>query len=165
MVAGDAYERVIEEQLQEERAVKSSLERRGLAVITTSGAIASLLLGLSMVAVGGGRVSSPEVAVVLTALALLSFVVGAVAGIACNWPREVLEGETDDLYRITSAHYWDNPNSNLGTRRAARLRVKLIDGARARNEERALALRVALIAEVLGIGLLSVAVVLVLFDE
>lgn len=164
MVAGDSYGKVIEEQLQEERAVKSSLEQRGLAVITTSGAIASLLLGLTAIAVAGGNVGTPAVALALAAAALLAFVIAAIAGIACNWPRDVLEGETDDLYRITLGGYW-NANTALGSRRAARLRVKLLDGARARNEERAQALRVALIAEVFGIALLSIAVVVVLFAE
>jgi hypothetical protein len=45
--AGDAYTALIIEQLAEERSRKTSLEQRGISVITSSGALVTLLFGLA----------------------------------------------------------------------------------------------------------------------
>jgi hypothetical protein len=45
--AGDAYSRLIDDQANQERDRKASLESRGVTVVTTSSALATLLFALT----------------------------------------------------------------------------------------------------------------------
>jgi hypothetical protein len=51
-VKGGSYGPTIESQLDEERARKASLESRGIGIVTTSGALSTLLFGLVAFAAG-----------------------------------------------------------------------------------------------------------------
>jgi hypothetical protein len=55
-IAGDAYGALIADQLAGQRARKESFERRGFSVITSSGVVVSVLLGIAALIVTGDEV-------------------------------------------------------------------------------------------------------------
>src|SRR5713101_8015051 len=88
-VKGSSYGPTIKAQLDEERATKASLEARGLAIITSSSVLATLLFGL--VAFTRGNVNQAHLNVgVWAGRALLLgvglFAIAALLGLWANLP-------------------------------------------------------------------------------
>src|SRR5215207_5830795 len=82
------YAKYIDEQTAAQEARKTSLEQRGLAVITTSGALVTLLFGLTALSVRpDSRFVIPDVAAALLVVALAFFVLAALLAIVTNLPR------------------------------------------------------------------------------
>ena len=73
-VKGSSFGPTIKAQLDEERASKSSLEARGIGIITTSSVLAALLFGL--VTFTRGSVNQEHLSIGATAGAALVFGVG-----------------------------------------------------------------------------------------
>ncbi len=137
---------------------KTSLEQRGLAVVTSSGTLTTLLFAIGTVA--GGR---PLVAAGATRFALLAalfcFIAAAVAGIVANWPwatHSVPVDQPSGLRNLIepTTFYGDEKAVD---RRIAEVQVDQIERLRRVNGWKATALLAGLALEVLAI--LAVAVV------
>lgn len=157
--AGLAYGELIAEQLVEERSRKESLEARGLSVITSSGVLVTLVLGLSALGTEAGTLALPQLARTLLIAAGASFVLAAVCGIAVNFPMPYREVSIAALRRLTEARWWDNKVSPA-RRRTAEARIEVLAAARETNAWKVRFLLAGLIFEVLAvIGLAGAAAV------
>ena len=95
--AGVAYGQLIMDQLAEERNRKASLEARGVTVITTSGTLATLLFALTAGLTAAAKFKLPQSAKLPLLLALVAFVIAALAGLAserypCGTGKQPREG-------------------------------------------------------------------------
>lgn len=161
MNAGDAYRRLISDQLAEQRDRKKSLEQRGTAVITTASVLTSLLLGLGAIAGRSNTVALPGCARAFVALALTLFVISAGLAVGTNWPRSYDEPTVDALRELLSPEEWgDHPDT--GAMSVAAVEVDIIKRAREVNGRKAVVLMSAMIAQLAAVALLAVAVWLVL---
>jgi hypothetical protein len=90
--AGTAYGELIACQLAEERGRKTSLEARGVTVITTSSTLATLLFALTAAGLTSARAFRlPDLAKLPLVLALCAFVAAAVLVLLTNVPLRYCE--------------------------------------------------------------------------
>jgi hypothetical protein len=159
--AGATYSELVVEQLAEERARKASLEGRGLSVITTSGILVTLILGLSAVVNNTDGFELPDKAKLLIVAAGGLFVLAAIGGITANFPSPYREIRVSALRRLTEERWWLNQVSPA-QRRAAQARIDILDAARVVNAWKVRFLVAALIFEVLAVLALAAAAGIVL---
>lgn len=159
--AGREYLKLIIEQLEEERKTKSSVEQRAITVITTAGTLVSVLFALVVLVTRSNSFELESVSRSFLYAALSAFVVAALLALGTNLPMNYQEADVDELERLTEERFWHG-STHLGTRRSARLRVKVLRGARRANRTKACILRLAITVEVLAVVFLSVAVASIL---
>jgi hypothetical protein len=163
--AGHVYAALIVDQLKSEESRKASLEQRGLAIISTSGALVSLLFGLGAVAVGrSGVLGLPWTARLLLIAATAAFIVASILGLLTNAPRAYLGAHLEDLRRLLLPDLWAASEA-LASRRVAENRVEVLTAARVFNASKAKILQAALIAELTGIVLIGGSVVDLLLER
>ena len=98
-VAGQReYAKYMEAQLAREEERKKWFEARGVTVITTSGTLATLLLGLIAIATKSTQTFTlPDASKTPLGLALVAFAVAALLAIFTNVPRSVDEADPEGL--------------------------------------------------------------------
>jgi hypothetical protein len=134
--AGDAYGRLILEQLTEERARKGSIEQRGLAVVSTSAGLVTALLALAGLITKRNDFHLTVVSEVLLSAAALLLVAGAAAAVLTNVPRGYGEVSDEQLKEMTADDAWYQ-DSREGARLAADLRREVLAAARSQNQRKA----------------------------
>jgi MFS family permease len=144
---------------QEER--KRSFEQRGLAVITTSGVLVSLLFGLTSVLTGAVGYHLPHGSRGWILAALVCFVVAAIAAILTNLPLNY-SGVTADALKKTIDERWEDSAAEA-EREVALTEVTVIRRAKARNRLKGRALVFAITAEIVAVLCLAVAVAVILY--
>jgi hypothetical protein len=160
--AGEIYAAVIDFELEQERARRTSLEQRAMAVVTSSGVLVSLVFGFGAVVKGQGAVPRfPTGARVLLALALLAFVAAAVMSLITNRPRDYKPlGVKNDLEKMVS-EYW-SISGDSALRSVAEFRTGEVDRWRDNNKIKAVYLQSAITLECCGIALLAASLVTIL---
>jgi len=149
----ERYASFVEQELKAERARRETLDGRGQAVVTTSGALAALLAAVGALVIDSKGFVLPEDAHIPLLVTLGFFVVATSFGILVtfNFKYEVADRET--LAELMRAHLADSDavalSSVVGTN------VTTIVTLRRRNNTKAWFLLVALLAQ-LG-ALLSLA--------
>jgi hypothetical protein len=161
--AGYYYAQFIADQLAEERKRKESFEARGITVVTTSGVLVSLLLGLAAFARADSSRELSAAAVALVVVSLPCFVVGAVLAIVVNFPRGYEEPDATLLTRLTTVELWSAAPLHA-TRRMAHSHARTLAKARAVNTEKGRLLFAALTGEVAGVTLAAAGVAVVLLN-
>jgi hypothetical protein len=161
--AGDEYAKLIAEQLGEERTTKTSLEQRGITVVTTSGTLVTLLFGLVAIVTKDARFRLDDLGRAGLFGALSLFVLAAVAALSTNFPQKYQEVEPDELSRLVTEQFW-NADQGLGSRRASEVRVAVLTSARAANAEKARLVRWAIGLEVAAVASLSYGVIHMLWQ-
>lgn len=141
----------LDAELAAETERKTSLQARGVTVITSSGAFVSLLV--AVLSDSADRPPLGEQGLLVAALAAL--VLAALAAIWTNSPIGYQAAPPDELRRLVSADVFRLPATSVD-RRLAELRVKEIAAARRQNGRKAGALLVAFGLEAVAIGLLGV---------
>jgi len=161
--AGRAYAQLIADQLAEERNRKTSLEARGVTVITTSSALATLLFALTagLTAVSSFRL--PESARLPLLLTLITFVFSAAFGVAANMPLRYREATPAGLAKLINARYWAAP-AEIGELRVAEAQVTSLAAARSANRLKVMLLVGAILFELLAIPFLAWAVAEILYN-
>ena len=148
--------------IEEQDARKASIEQRGLAVITTSGTLSTLLFGLVAVVTKATDLELPTVARIPLGVAIIAFVLAAVLALLTNIPRKyvnvVVGDPDDDLW----PHWEDSRNKAL--KRITATRAKAVSSAQAVNGEKAKLLFRAMIAEVIAVVAVAVAVIVILME-
>ncbi len=146
--------------LASEESRKASLETRGIAVITTSGALVSLLLGLIAAIKGSKTFTLPVSANVPFLIGGLLFGIAATLGILANVPflyksvkPTALESATADL--------WDDAPEDAELM-VASTQIGLYAGARNTNSLKAIFVLAGLTTEVAALIPIVIAVVDVL---
>jgi hypothetical protein len=150
------YAQYIKDQLTEEDARKESIEKRGLAVITTSGTIVSLLFGLVAVLTGAKEFKLPAGAEPWLGAALIAFVIATFAGLLTNMPLLYLGVKAKEL-KLAVADLWDD-EPKVAEKRIAATHVKVLTRAKSLNAAKGWILVGAVTAELAAVIFLALAV-------
>lgn len=156
--AEDAIPQLIIDQLAEERARKTSLEQRGIGVITTAGVLVTLLFGLSALATKNQAYVLPDPARWTLIVAVALFGLASLLGLLTNLPRDYFEPRTEILEDLAKSLVGADGNIL-----AEEDRVQIIKSARKNNGVKAAELFAAMIFEFLALAVLAIAVVMVLW--
>lgn len=149
------------EQLDAEDKRKASFEQRGLAVVTTSGALVTLLFGLAALSTKAAATFELEDAAKLPlAIALVLFVLAAVFALLTNWPLNYHWVEPADVRK--SVKQKPPPTEERALKDMALTRLAVLEVAREKNVLKARFLIVALSLEVLAVAAVAVAIAIVI---
>jgi hypothetical protein len=155
------YSAYIKEQLAAQETRKASIEQRGSAVITSSGALVSLLFGLVTLTTRSTTYELPEGAKSWIFAAMASFVIAAIAAIITNTPLFYSGVKTSDLQQALRGSIWNDPPP-IAEKRIAATDIKVLRTAKSRNTFKGFALLGAVVAEVLAVLFLALAIRVVL---
>ncbi len=153
--------KVIADQLDEERATKTSLESRATSVITTSGTLTTLLFALAAVVTQKDSFDLPVLAKVFLVAATASFMGAVVLALLVARPTHYKEMDEDSLRAIASADALAAKAVEAEPVIAKAL-VEIILGARDKNAGKADLLGLAVLVEVIATVLVGAAVVSIL---
>jgi hypothetical protein len=157
------YGDYIKEQLDAQEVRKVSLEQRGLAVITTSGALVTLLFGLTALTVKReATFDLPDTAAVFLAAALVFFVLAALSALITNLPRSY-EGVTVEALRSAVKDRWDDSEATA-SRKVALTRLTVLASAKKVNNQKGFALVGGMVSEIIAVALVGVAMGFVLWN-
>jgi hypothetical protein len=145
--AGDVYGPLILEQLTEERARKSSIEQRGLAVVSTSAGLVTALLALAGLITKRSDFHLTVASEVLLSIAALLLVAGAAAAVLTNAPRGYAEVSDAQLTEVTAEDAWYK-DAGEAARVVGDLRREVVASARCQNQRKAKWLLAAIALEV-----------------
>jgi hypothetical protein len=148
---------VINSEIEAEEARKESIERRGLAVVSTSGTLITALFALSSLITVQDKYRPPSAALILTLCALALFVAAAVQGLTTNMVsvyqrigvEDLRKTTEEDLRTITEAEAQGS---------IAQTNVRVLDDARDKNGNKARQLKLAIWFEVSAVLSLAGAV-------
>jgi hypothetical protein len=130
LTSPEIYAAYIKELVDSEDSRKSSLEQRGMGVITTSSALATLLFTLVGVVAASKNFSLPAAAHGYLIAAILLFATAVAVGILANLPLRYRQAAptAEGLAEI-----WDYPVSD-GQAYLIATRLKILESARRSNE-------------------------------
>jgi hypothetical protein len=149
------------EQLVIEDARKTSFEQRGLAVVTTSGALVTLLFGLTALSTRAqSHFTLPGAAKPALAVALGFFVCAAIAALLTNAPINYEWADPSDLRTALKASPVMDEQTAL--KNVGLTRIKVLDVARSKNQFKGRALIAAIALEVLAVAAVATAVAIVI---
>ena len=155
---GEVLVGVLADLIAYERAKKSAMEARGLAVITSSGTLVTLILALAAVVTSLNDFRPSGASRWLFALSALLIVGAAGLGVYCNSPTKYLDFDTASLRSLIDPHEWSTPGPDAA-RQVAESRISILADMRDRTERKAAALAWGAGLQVAGIVLLALAVV------
>lgn len=154
------YSDYVGEQLAREDARQESLERRALAVITSAGAISTLLFGLAAFNIDKKHFTLPASAKLSLSFALAFFLLSALLAIAVNFPTKTDEVDPEELTDILKGRWKD---SQFEAERMTTLtRLKVFVSARSQNNKKARFLYAAVIAQGLAVAAVAATVWIIL---
>ena len=156
--AGTAYSDLIKEQLTQERATKGSLEQRALAVISSSGTLATLLFGLAALVSDREGFELPLWTRIWLIVGVVLFTAASILALTINSPERNRETSIEWMRKILQENYWKG-DASKGAMRAAESRVNAIDEASEVNDGKAKRLRLAVTIEVAGVGAVALSVI------
>lgn len=140
------------------------MQQRGLAVVTSSGTLVTLLFAIGAVATETTDFTLPGLAKVFFALALVAFAAAGIFGILTNRPNFYEEVDAAWLRKTLSPVAWNYDNLALGKRRASEARVKSIESFREKNPGKANLLTYAIASEVAAVVLIAMGIGVLLFS-
>lgn len=162
VLASAAAMKYIGDQLAEERATKSALEDRANTVITSAGALTTLLFALSALATkAAATYELPGFAKVLLVVATFFFLVAIVFALRTAAPAAYAEVTVESLYDVATPEAFSAPAAEAEPI-IAKAMVEVIEGARTGNGNKAKNLRRAVQAELAAAIVVAIAVVVVL---
>lgn len=152
-----AYGEFVKDELAAQDARKASFEQRGQTVITTSGALVTLLFALAALSTQqAATFTLPDTARSWLLVGLALFFASAVAALATNAPLVYqvvpVEKVRDRLTREAA------PTADRATKAIALTRLEALDSAKSQNAIKGWALATALALEALAVGCVAVAV-------
>jgi hypothetical protein len=154
----DGYGEFVQRELDDQRTAKASLEQRGMAVITSSGVVLTLLFGLAAVAESNSRFNIADAARPWLYASGGFFGGAAILALVTSVPLRYKAPKPEALVRQVR-EAWTEPEA---TQRVALTRVGMIASYRRRNGFKAWVLMFAMAAQVVAILLLAVAIKLVI---
>ena len=159
-LGGSVYADLIAELVAREDVRKDSIEQRGVAVITTSGALSTLLLGLAAVNTHAKNWHLPASADDLLIAAVCLFFTAALLAISTNLPLRYAEVKAVGLWKQTGKRFGDD--LAVAQRRVSFVRLRIAKRARRVNCVKAWLLFSAMCAEGLAVVCVAGAVVILL---
>jgi hypothetical protein len=150
------YANFIAKQLEGEDNRRASLEQRGISVISTSGALVTLLFGLAALVTERKDFVLSGSARTMLFVALGFFVVASLLAIATNAPLRYLGVNADDLRRAVE-QLWGDTRSDAEQRISA-TQVKVLAETKRLNNLKGKILIAAMCGEVLAVLFVALAV-------
>lgn len=142
--------------LRDAEQSKTSLEGRATAIVSLSGVLITLLLGLIALGAPVGKLSSfPRAAVGTLSTSLVLMVVASAAALLVHIPLAYQDVSEEEMERLTEKNYWDYSDRAEGARMVAKARTKALGVARGRLKWKGWLLGIAIVAEVAGMGFLA----------
>ncbi|MFC8081080.1 hypothetical protein ACFUN8_36740 [Streptomyces sp. NPDC057307] len=158
--AGDVIGEFISAQLDVVRARRASLEARGLAVITSSGALVTLQLALVTLLPQAPEAPHPA-GRALIAASTVSFLAATIGGVFSNLPRKAFHVSPQSLLPHISPDFWDA--SEKEARKAiTTIQLKVLISAERTTRVKARTVLISFCCEMAGISCLTAAVMLTL---
>lgn len=156
---GKTYAAFIEGELKAERERRVALDTRGLAVVTSSGTLVTLLAGLGAFVTTNKTFVFPGEAAAPLAVALLAFATAASLGILASRNRyyDVALGET--LTGMIEDHWGDDETDARNN--VAYINIKSTETLRQGNGRKADLVTAAMFAQLAALVLLSVVILIV----
>ena len=154
----------IDLELKSEDARKASIETRGVAVITTSGVLVTLLFGLVAVVTKASDYSVPALGLGVVVAALAFFVGAATLALLANSIKTYERVKVQDIRNTVESESGTITTSQAQSR-IARANLKVLESARANNNMKARRLKWAFLCEVMAVVLLALAVGVVAIEE
>jgi uncharacterized membrane protein YcjF (UPF0283 family) len=157
------YAAYIKEQVDAQEARKNSLEQRGLAVISTSGVLVTLLFGLTALTTRrGATFVIPDTSAAFLIAALAFFVLASLSALITNLPRSY-QGAKVDALRDAVRSRWED-SEVAASRKVAFTRLTVLDSAKKVNNQKGLALVAGMVCEIIAVALVGIAMGFVLWD-
>lgn len=159
--AASEYSAFVAAQLAEERTTKTSLESRGITVITTSGGLVTLLFGLVALATKEAQTYTlPALSTQLLVAAAIALTAAGVLGLLTNFAFGYEEASIEGLRGLLGREWGDSQLQ--GQVDVATTNIAILEAARNKNALKAWILRFSMLAEVVGVGLVAAAAIVVL---
>jgi hypothetical protein len=158
---GPVYAALVTIRLTEEEKRGSSLQSRGLAVVTTSGTLVTLLFAIAKFGLSSEVPTKvPAASRWLLAAAAVAFVGAAVGGLLANLPRVLVRSRLSNLAELIESR-WGAPAASA-EKTVALARARQLRELERSNDGAARAVLGGLAAEVVAIALAAAAVVVAL---
>ena len=151
-----AVMKLIGDQLTEERSTKSSLEARAIGVITSSGALVTLLFALTALVTAPTGYALPETSRYVLVLTLVGFALAAILAIIASRPQTYEEVLVSSLRDAATPEAMSSP-AGEGEAAIAAVLINILEAARVKNGSKAQLLKWAVGAEAVAAVLLAVA--------
>jgi hypothetical protein len=157
---GPIWSAYVLEQLEREDARKESLERRGLAVVTAAGAVATVLFGLAAFNIKDDSFTLPHSALTWLKLALGAYLVSAILAILTNTPFKYHEVTVAALRQAVKERWAEQ--GTTAEQDVAKTRLKVLESGRSWNTWKARSLFAAIAAQGVGVVFVAIAVWIIL---
>jgi hypothetical protein len=151
----EVYADFIKSMLDAEDSRKSSLEQRGIGIITTSGTLVTLLFGLTTAITGAKTFTFPTAARDWLTPAAILFVAAAAAGIVVNVPLfygKIEVGRAD----LEPVWHDDAPDARAAV---AAMRLERVHAAQGVNNVKAWILVIGALLELAAVAMLTVGII------
>lgn len=157
-VAGPVIAQLIAKEMERSQAMTVSLQTRGLAVISSSGTLVTLLFGLSALATNVDAFVLSSATRIPLIFAAILLVLAAVAGIMTNAPRQRHAVGLDTLAPLLDDEMW-SADAKRALQATARTQLTIAKAARAANQRMARFLLSGIILEIAGVGCVTWAII------
>jgi hypothetical protein len=157
-IAGPVIAQLIAKEVERTQATTTSLQSRGLAVISSSGTLVTLLFGLSALATNASNFTLTASTKIPLILAAALLVLAAVAGIATNAPRQKHAIGLDGLAPLLEDEPWSARAKNA-LQATARAQLTIARAAREANRTTAHFLLAGIALEISGVACIAWAVI------
>ena len=151
-----AYGEYIASELADKRAADESLERRGWRVVTTSGALLTVIFGLVSLAARGEGFAISEDAKAFLYLALLALVVAVASGLASSFPIPLRSVQAGSLRSAVAES--GKQTGFVSQVSVAKTQLRAVESYVARLRWKARLVAIAIIAEFVAIASLAAVV-------
>ncbi|AVZ71079.1 hypothetical protein SLUN_01240 [Streptomyces lunaelactis] len=159
--AAKVFAEYIEKLLAAENEQRASLQARGAAVITASGTLVTLTLGLAVLVTNQGKATIPNAARVLLLFAMAGFLVAAVLAILVNTPRRQTILDPVAVQREVRRRW--NQTESTGLAKVTADRLTWLARLQRSNDVRAVILMAAVTAQVVAVTLVGAAAAVILW--
>jgi hypothetical protein len=154
------YADYINAELDTQQQRKTSLEQRGMAVITTSGALVTLLFGLAALVTGVEKYTLPPATKDWLVGAVFLFVLAAIAALLTNLPLMYEYVDPDELKGAVESR-WDD-DKREAQRMVALTRIKVYRATNQNNMTKGWVLAFAMTMEIIAVLCVANAVRIIL---
>ncbi|MBP2323784.1 hypothetical protein JOF56_004169 [Kibdelosporangium banguiense] len=157
-LAGPVIAEFIAKQVETAQNKTSSLQARGLAVISSCGTLVVLLFGLSAIATKAQNFTLPTATKLPLFLAAIFLVLAAFVGITTNAPRQSDAVALHRLRPLLEDNLWATPAANA-QKEIAKTLLTVAEAERRRNMKMARLLQVAIALEIAGITFVTLSII------
>lgn len=160
--ARDVYPEFVKELLEAEDKRRASIESRGVAVVTVSGTLVTLLLGIAALVTRAQAYQLRGSARAILLWAVVAFAVAALSAIATAVPQP--QRITDPAALLPDIRARWNTSVDAALKKVTTTRLEQLAETQRSNNVKATALLTAVIAQVVAVALLAGAVVEILLS-